>query len=98
MILRAGGHAVVGAGVLEVADREGPRHLILQTGAAHTGTLGGTGGGVIFSLGGVHPYLRHVRCTSAPLVHTKSGCPTGMNGIVNRGVVLSSMIKLQRVS
>ena len=34
------------------------------------------------SLGGVQPYLRQVDWTSAPEVHLKSGCPTGMIGIV----------------
>jgi len=30
------------------------------------------GGGAIFSLGGVHPYLRHMACTSDPDSHLKS--------------------------
>ena len=37
----------------------------------------------VFPLGGVQPVYRcHVACTSAPLVHLKSGCPTGIQGVV----------------
>jgi hypothetical protein len=41
--------------------------------ATHAGSLFSTTTGGRVSLGGTHPYLRHVACTSAPLVHLKSG-------------------------
>jgi hypothetical protein len=43
-------------------------------------TVGSTyrsgGGGFIFSLGGVHPYLRQMACTSDPDDHLKSRLDT----------------------
>ena len=45
-------------------------HFTLRTTQDGTGSgTAGNTGGVIFSEGGVHPYLRQVDCTSAPLVH-----------------------------
>jgi len=63
-------------------QHHGP-HLILRMATSQDGSwIFGAGGGVMRSLGGVQPYLRQVACTSDPLVHLKSGWPTGTHGLV----------------
>ena len=63
-------------------------HWTLLT-ATTSGSFSVNSSGSLPSLGGAHPNLRHVACTSAPRDHLKSGLSTDTVGMVSRGVLLS---------